>query len=66
MYVHNQYFISFVDYQTNISSTITILSILFQKCKSEDPSLKTIFKTSLSRIDFKEKNDHYVGSKRGK
>ncbi|XP_026814489.1 CXXC-type zinc finger protein 1-like [Rhopalosiphum maidis] len=34
------------------------------KCKSEDPSLKTIFKTSLSRNDFKEKNDHYAGSKR--
>lgn len=39
---------------------------LLQKCKAEDSSLKTIFKTSLGRSDFKEKNDQYVGNKRGK
>lgn len=33
-------------------------------CKSGDPLLKTIFKTSLCRGVFKEKNDHYVESKR--
>lgn len=42
------------------------LSILFQKCKSEDASLKTVFKTSINRSDFKEKNDQFVGTKRGK
>jgi hypothetical protein len=28
--------------------------------------LKTVFKTSINRSDFKDKNDQYVGSKRGK
>lgn len=42
-------------------------TVLFQKCKTDDSSLKTIFKTSLSRSDFKEKNDQYVEiSKSGK
>ncbi|KAF0745793.1 CXXC-type zinc finger protein 1 [Aphis craccivora] len=40
------------------------IGIMVIKCKLEDPSLKTIFKTSLSHNDFKEKNYHYIGSKR--
>lgn len=53
-------------YITKFKSIVTIFLILFQKCKSEDSSLKTIFKTSLSRNEYKEKNDQYVESKRGK
>ncbi|VVC28678.1 Zinc finger, PHD-type,Zinc finger, FYVE/PHD-type,CpG binding protein, C-terminal,Zinc finger [Cinara cedri] len=34
------------------------------KCKAEDSSLKTVFKTSMSRSDFKEKIDQYVEIKR--
>ncbi|XP_050423649.1 CXXC-type zinc finger protein 1-like [Adelges cooleyi] len=33
------------------------------KCKSEDPTLKTVFKTSLSRSENKEKNDQFDTSK---
>lgn len=39
---------------------------ILQKCKKEDPSLKTVFKTSLSRSELKEKNDQFVEIKRGK
>lgn len=39
---------------------------MLQKCKTEDPSLKSVFKTSLNRSENKEKNDQCAGSKRGK